>query len=104
MQALPSDVVCGSIFPLLSVRDLQALDTSFSNKVLRPHLRSLWTSYIYDGIDKEELECDDCLWLVDVGVSITSVALREGSGASRILSANLKKLCITNPLHRLLSI
>ena len=97
--ALPCDVICGSIFPLLSVHDLQALDTSFTNKDLRSHLRSLWKAYEYDCMD--HVFEFDVAWLCNVGARIISVCLasnRRIITSLAGLSISLKKLAAQVPI------
>ena len=63
LRLLPVDVVCNNIFPFLTVRDLQALDTSYTNKRLRPQLRSIWKYHQWFSLLTSHFLTDYCTQL-----------------------------------------
>ena len=71
---LPLEVTCENIFAYLSLSDLRALDTAYTNRQMRGQLQAAWRFF-----ECEVVECagsiDDIRWLHGVGVNIVGVSL-----------------------------
>ena len=73
MFSLPHEVICTGILTLLSVRELQALDTAVTNTYLRPQVRNLWKTYSYESQYESTISNADLKWLCGAGVTIVGV-------------------------------
>lgn len=88
-------VVCGSIFSLLSIRDLQCFDAAHTSHSVRCKLRCLWESYVYN-CPQEPLDLTDLQWLVRRGVTVYGFAVAfPVASPPEVLISSLKHCIIS---------
>ena len=74
---LPLEVFFEGIVECLHIHDLQQLDTAFTNRRQRPHLRNLWKSFHYSTPENEFVSISSMEWLVRIGADVEGVHVAE---------------------------